>query len=164
MPVELIYTVQDRKGKTATTSVKLGSGEIFSRVETFHAAFAQALDNLIGGLIRSAFAVLGVDLSGLTGNAEDPDSDNEDIGAFEFVTTQGNRVKFNLPGIDELQVDNSTGELDQTDPDIAAIITMFEDGIAVTGGTILPCDIGEDDIVGLLFARERWRNSGKRKV
>lgn len=162
MPTEIIYTVEDRAGRTATTSVKLPSVEPKTRVQTFHEAFVSALDDLIGGVIRSAIAVLQIDISGVTGNLEDPDSDVEDVGAFEFVTAEGNRVKLNLPAVDELFVDNSSGNLDQTDSQIAAIITMMEDGIAVTGGTIQPCDIGEDSIVGTLFARERFRNSGKR--
>lgn len=168
-PVEIIAEMQDRATRRASTSIKISSFNATApapptNIEVFGQAWATVLDGLSDCILRGIFAVIPIDISGLIGNAEDPDSDVEEVGAYEFVTTQGNRVKFNIPAMDELESVSTTGELDQTDPDVAALITMMIDGIAVTGGTISPCDIGEDDIVGLLFARERSRNSGARKV
>lgn len=168
-PVEFIAELEDRAGRKASTSIKISSFNATApapdtNISVFGQAWATALDNISACLIRAIFAVVQIDISALTGNLLDPDSDVEEVGAFEFVTVQGNRVKFNVPAIDELQTVSTTGELDQTDPDIAALITMMTDGIAVTGGTIIPCDVGEEDIAGLLYARERSRNSGARKV
>lgn len=165
MPIELVYTIRDRKGKDGTTSVKLSdAAPVKAQVVGFGLSFGGLIDAIIGGIIRSVIAVLPVDISALTGNTPGADSDVEEIGAFEFVTAQGTRVKFNLPALDEVYVLDNSDELNTASPAIAAILTMFEDGIDVGGTQVQPCDIGELDIVGTLFSREAFRNSGKRRV
>lgn len=164
MPIDVIYTLEDRKGKQATTSVKLADATTETNVTTFGVGFGLLADAIVNGVIRAITAVYQVDISSIGNNTPSASSDVEEIGAFEFVTANGNRVKLNIPGINENLVVNETGNLDLTETAIANIITMMEDGIAVTGGTVSPCDIGEDDIVGTLFARERSRNSGARKI
>lgn len=163
-PTEITYEIEGEKlGETSTTSVKLENTVTISEATTFAAAYATAINNMIGGVIRSAIATFRANITGLTGNAALDSSDVEEVAAFQFRTLEGRTVDFNLPCLNEASVESSSHELDQTDADVAAIITMFEDGIAVTGGTIQPCDIGEDGIVSTLFARERFRNSGGRR-
>jgi hypothetical protein len=53
--------------------------------------------------------------------------------------------------------------LNQAETNVAAFIAAMETGIAVTGGTISPCDIGESSIVDTVFAREAFKNSGARR-
>lgn len=164
MPIEIVYTIEDRKGKQATTSTRIADATTETQVTAFATGFASLMDAITRGIIRAITAVYKVDISALANNAPSASSDVEEIGAFEFVTAQGNRVKLNIPAINENLVVNETGELDLTQTAIANIVTMMEDGLAVTGGTVTPCDIGEDDIVGTLVARERSRSSGARKI
>lgn len=164
MPIEMITTIEDRRGAQSTTSVQVDDATTKIQLDSFALGWVTLIDSLVLGVIRAVTGFLGVDISALTNNTPSASSDVEEVGAFEFVTASGNRVKFNIPAINENLVTNETGDLDQTQTAIANIITMFEDGLAVTGGTITPCDIGEEDIVGTLFARERFRNSGSRKV
>ena len=53
--------------------------------------------------------------------------------------------------------------MNQADPEVAAFISMMEDGIVTAGGTIQPCDVGESDITNLIYAREKFRASGRRR-
>ena len=163
-PIEIIYTIEDRRKRTATTSVKVGSGETKGRVTLFAVAFADAIDNLMNGIIRSAVALLSVDISGLTSNTATNDSDVEEIAAASFTSGVGTKVDVNIPAVLETLVNNDTGNLDDTSAAYQAFRTMMETGIAVTGGTIVPCDIGEETGLELDYFRERSRNSGKRKV
>lgn len=163
-PIQIITTVEDRKGKQASTGVNVADTTTRTQLDSFALGWVTLIDNLVSGIIRSVFAVIGVDISAITNNTPSASSDVEEVGAFEFVTAEGNRVKFNIPAINENLVTNETGELDQTQTAIANLITLFEDGFTTTGGNMSPCDIGEDDIVGVIYARERFRNSGARKV
>lgn len=164
MPIEIIYTIEDRRGRTATTSVKLASVESKVRTGLFAVAWADVIDNIIGGVIRSAFAVLNVPLTGILLNTSDVGSDVEEIAAATFRANAGTLVQVNIPAILETLVVNETGELNTVQADVAAFRAMMEDGIAVTGGTIIPCDIGESGGLEMQFIRERSRNSGTRKV
>ncbi|HEY9658563.1 MAG TPA: hypothetical protein V6C65_08945 [Allocoleopsis sp.] len=164
MPVNLIYTIEgDTQGEKSTTSLSLFDGNLLDSLQKFAVAFATILNSAIMGKILDAFLVFDVDISGLTGNTLSDASDVEEVAAFEFGTAENNRIKLNIPGLQEAKVIADTHELDTADTDVAAIIAMMEDGLAVTGGTIEPCDIGEDDIVDTFFAREQFRNSGSRR-
>jgi len=164
MPVNLVYTIEgDKDGEYSTTSLTLWDGNLIASLQGFAVAFATLLNNTIMGKILSAFLVFEVDISGLTGNTVSDAADVEEIGAFEFATTEGNRVKLNIPALQEALVVANTHDLDTAETEISAVITMMEDGLAVTGGTIEPCDIGMDDIVDTYFSREQFRNSGRRR-
>lgn len=163
MPIELIFTIRDYRGKDSTTSVKIGTSETAERAELFGVAWADVLDNLIAGAIQSCFALLGVAINTLTGNVVQDVSDVEEVASVQSRTTLGYLTEMNIPAIDEDLVDNLTGELDQAAPAVAALITMLEDGIVVGVETFRPTDIGGDAIETVIYARERSRNSGTRK-
>lgn len=164
MPIEIIYTVYDRKGKRTTTSARVGESETLARVNLFATAWADAIDNLIGGVIRSAVALLRANPSGLVGNTVGPNSDVEEIGAFQVNCELGPPVEITIPGLNEDVVDNDTGNIDQTDTDVATLIAMLEDGFETTGDTLYVVNTGDNRANDLFYARERSRNSGKRKV
>lgn len=158
---DIIYTVVgNNPKKKATTSVHLVDSLTLALVQGFAAALATILNNVIIGKILSAVANWGVDISGLTGNTVVGTSDVEEIASFEFYTTEMNPVRMNIPGLLEAVVLPLTNELDPEDIRVQAVISMFEDGIAVTGGTVTPCDAGEDLIAMLSYAREGSKNSG----
>lgn len=164
MAVEIIYTIEDRSGTQGTTSVRIGGTPTNAQLNGFGAGWATALNNLIAGKILGAVAAIIANITGLTGNTVGTASDVEHVGKFEFLTDAGDRVKVNIPALGESLVNAfDADELDQGDAQVAAFITAMTDGIAVTGAVIEPCDLGEGDIVDVVFAREAFRNSGKRR-
>jgi hypothetical protein len=158
MTQEIVYEVRDRRNKKATTSVRINDATE-AQTDAFANAWADAIDNIIGGVIRGAVALLGVDISALIGNVAAVGSDVEEIAEFDFRTAIGTKVLVTIPGILETLVDNDTGDLNLAAPQVAAFVAMMEDGITV-GVLVQPCDVGNDDIVSLRYARERSRNSG----
>lgn len=164
MAIEIIYNIQDADGDEADTSVRIAGEPTLAGLNGFGAAFATALNNVIAGKVLGAFARLIANISALTGNLVGDDSDVEHIGKFEFRAPLNLRVKCNIPALAEVAVNATTSDsLSLSEPEVAAFITAMEDGIAVTGGTISPCDMGEGDITELVFAREAFRNSGARR-
>lgn len=160
--LEVIYEVEDRDGDRSTTSVKVPNGFSISQFTEFGAAMATLIDAMLEGRVSGADLALSVDLSGLTFNTLDLASDVEDIGAFQFRTSENRPVRVNIPGINEINVLDYSDDLDQAAPSVSAFIAMMESGLAVTLGTISPCDVAEDDIIAVEYARERFRASGKR--
>lgn len=159
---EVIYTAIDDDGDRGTTTVKVPTGFSLSDYGEFGAAMATLIDAMMAGKVESADLCFTADVTGLLANTADNDSDVEEIGAFQFDTFENRLVSINVPGLDELKVTAGTDDIDTSDPDVAALLTAVEVGINTAGGTISPCDIGEDDIVSLRTARERFRSSGAR--
>jgi hypothetical protein len=163
MSTEIIIDVRDRRNKSASTSVRCSS-DTEAQVVGFAESWLVAIGDLLNGAIRSAVAMLTVDISGLTGNVAADTSDCEEVGSFEFKTTNGvTKVDVNIPAILETLVDNDTGDMILASSAVAAFITMMEDGITAGGALITPCDVGGDLITTLNYARERSKNSGSNK-
>lgn len=161
MPIELICEVTDRSGDKSSTSMKVESGIALGPLTLFAVAWVNLLDDIIAGVIRTVTAYAKGNVAGLTGNSIVATSDVEHYGKFEFLTNSGNNVKVNVPALDEGAVGALTSDdLDIADPQVAAFIAAMTTGIAVTGGTITPCDIAENDLTDLIFAREAFSNSG----
>lgn len=165
MGVTLVYEIVGNKpAETSTTSVHLFDGSLLESLTGFAVAFATILNNVITGKILSAALVFDIDISGVSGNVAEVYSDVEEVAGFFFETeSQGNPVYLGIPSLIETVVLDETHDLDQVATNVAAVIAMMEDGIAVTGGTIRPSDIGEDLIDEVVYAREQAKNSGARK-
>lgn len=160
--IDLTYTIRDNKGKDATTSVKLDPGASLVDCQEFAEAQATALDAILYGRVQGAQVNVPVDVSGLTTNLSSGADDVENIGSFQFRTADGRPVIVNIPCFDESMVVAGSDGINQSNPAVAAFLAMMTNGLSVTGGTIIPCDVGEDDIVTVDYARERTRASGKR--
>lgn len=164
MAVEIIYEIEDSSGDSSSSSVRVADDTTLAGLEGFGVAWAQAMNNLILGVIRSATAYIKPAISGLTGNTIEGTADVEHIGKFEFLTEEGQRVKFNIPAISETITQTTTvDEINQAQTDVAALIAAMENGINVGGALIRPCDIGEVFISDTVFAREAAKNSGARR-
>lgn len=161
----VVYTVRDRKGKDATTEVRLPQVLGLAGLTQWAQLFAVILNDFTTGRIRKSQICLEIALSNFTSNLLNDNSDVEEVGAFEFVTQGGNRTKLNVPGMLSSTTVGNSDDLDQTDVQVAAIITAMVDGITTpTNSTLIqPTDIAEDNITDVLFAREVHRNSGKRR-
>lgn len=160
---DITYTVSDNDGDQATTTVKVPTTFTLSDYGEFGAAMAELIDDIIEGRVDAADLCLSADLAGLVGNVAVGGSDVEEIAAFQFLTSDNRAVNVNIPAMSEAIVGAGSDDLNQADPLVAPFITAMESGISVTGGTITPCDIGEDDIVSTKYAREKFRASGSRR-
>jgi len=164
MPIEVVTTIEDRSGDKATTSVHVLDASTIANLATFAPAWATALNLVIFGKIISMAAILRPSMGSLSNNTATSESDVEHVGKFVFRAQNGVRVECNIPALDEDAVAAyGSDELDQSDTNIAAFIAAMETGISVTGGTISPCDNGESSIALTVFAREAFKNSGKRR-
>lgn len=162
VPFSLIYTVRDAQGDTSTTQVHMPTAFNLAQYTEFAASMATLIDAMLHGRVETAELCLSADLSGLTSNTILTTSDVEEVAAFVGRTTEGRPVEVNIPALNDGVVVAGTNQLDLADPSVAAFITMLEDGIAVTGGTATPCDVGEDDIDTVISATKEVRGSGKR--
>lgn len=164
MSTDLIMEIEDKSGDKATTSVKLPTGSSVANMTTFAVAWATAMNDFILGKILSVIAYALAPLVTIINNTILETADVEHIGKFQFITVNGNRVQFNVPALNEaIVLAYTSDELNQADPEVAAVIAAMTTGIAVTGGTISPCDIGEGNISDIIFAREAFKNSGARR-
>jgi len=162
--MEVIYTIRDRKDKTAECTIYGPSGFTRADYAMFAGHIAEVIDGVLSGRVDTADMGFAVDISALTGNAADPASDVEETGEFQFITSEGRAVSLVVPGLNELLVVTGSDELDQTAAAVAAIIAMMENGLVVAAATIQPTDVAEIDIVDTAYAVERFRNSGKRRA
>jgi len=159
---DFTFQIQDADGDNATFEVHTPSGLTLAQYTEGIQALSLLLDSIIAGIISFVSFVLNVDISALVGNIADINSDVEEIGAYAFTSSANFPVKLNIPGVNELDVAAGSDELNQADPQIAAVISMMLSGIAVTGGTIIPCDKDGNDLTTLNYARENFRASGRR--
>lgn len=160
--VQIIYTVGDEDGDDATTALFVPNTFSLAQYTEFGAGMASFIDAVLDGRVESAAMAFSVDISALSLNVIGASSDVEEIGAFKFTTVEGFPVKVNIPALDEGFVGVGSDDIDQSAPAVAAYLTAMETGIAVTGGTIAPCDVGESSIAVTNYSREKFRSSGRR--
>ena len=163
MATKIIATVADASGDESTTEINVPAGTAIAALTTFAVSWLTAMNLIIYGKILSAVAYLNPALITLTGNTLSATAMVERQGHFIFLSASGQRVEVNLPTLAEgIVAATTTDELDQSDTQTAAFIAAMEIGIAVTGGTISPCDIAESSLQSTLIARETHKNTGKR--
>jgi len=159
LAVSLRLDFIDNKGKTSFTKVKVPNGFSISDYGEFGVAMGQLLANISTGRISNVSFSVGIDLSGATIKAVASGlSDIAQKAFFGFSTAvAGFRTKMKIPALSEVKVVVGSDTLDQADADVAAFISAMEVGIVVTGGTIQPTDIRENDVISTDYAREIFR-------
>lgn len=159
----LTYTLTDDSGESATFTISLPTAFSLAQFTEFGRAMAVFVDDIVSGLLSRCELSIGVDLSALTGNTAAAGGDVQEINSYQFVTAVGRPVNINIPGTDETDVSPNSDDLNTIDAQQAAFINAMVTGIAVTSGTIAPCDIDSESITALVYAREAARASGKRR-
>lgn len=154
------FTVKDNDGDPGNTELHVQSGDTIAQYQTFAVAYAAAMDDIVLGAIQPiATMSIPVDISALTGNTLDATSDVEQIAAFQFADANGEPVDVNIPGLIIADVLAGSDSLNLADTQIAAFITLMEDG----DGTVEPCSVSEADIVATFYGRQETRPSGKKR-
>jgi hypothetical protein len=158
--IEVTGTYQDQAGKTATNTMFIPNGLTLAQIVEGLQAAAAIIDAAITALLTGLEFTISVDISGLTNPIAADSADVEEVNEYIFATADGRDVRYNIPAGNNTASPAGTDDLDQANANVAAFISMIEDGIAVTGGTVTVSDVDEDDITNVLVARERVRNSG----
>ena len=157
---KITLKITDNDGDPANTAIHVPSGLTIAQYAAFANAYANAVDDIVLGKVDAKGTMtIPVDISGLTGNTLDPASDVEQIAAFQFIDTNGEPVDINVPGLLLADVVAGTDGLNTADTEIAAFITLIEDG----DGTVAPSSVAEADITALVYARKETRASGRKR-
>jgi len=162
--IKVIYSIRDNKGKLATTEVKAPTGKTIAQYQEFAQKLGTLINNVVIGQIVNVSIAFTVDIS-TQGWAASPGltSDVEEKGVFQYLTVGGFNTGVALPTWSDLLVANGSDAVDLTDPDVIAFNAAMLTGVTLVDTSVIsPCDAREDDIASLVFARERFRASGKR--
>lgn len=152
--------VTDNDGDPANTEIHVQSGASIAQYAAFANAYANAVDDIALGAVDPLGTMsIPVDISGLTGNTVDAASDVEQIAAFQFADANNEPVDVNIPGLIQADVLAGSDGLNTADTQIAAFITLMENG----NGTIAPCSVSEADIIDTFYARKETRATGRRR-
>lgn len=148
----------DDKGKESFTKVRLPTGFTLAQYTEFGQAAAQLFANISQAQITAVSIGFNVDLSGaaLKTVASAVTSVAKKLWLRFNTAVTGFRAQTLIPGIRETQVIAGSGDANQADVDIAAVISAFEDGIAVTLGTLTFTNDREHDITTVQTATERF--------
>jgi hypothetical protein len=159
LAVSVRFDFQDQKGKTSFTKVRVPNGFSIAQYTEFAQAMGQLFANLSSARVTGASFCVGLDLSGSTIKAVASGiSDIAQKALIGFSTiVAGFRTKLKLPAFSETKVISGSDDIDQSDVDVAAFLTAMENGIVVTGGTVSPTDIRENDVVSTDYSREYFR-------
>lgn len=156
-----ITTIRDQAGKRSRFEVNPIVDKTLSQYGEAAILFAEDVNGVITGVLETIRMFQRIDISALDNNTVLGGSDVEESGQFIFADADGRHVEINVPGILASFFVAGSNDLDTADPTVDAFIDLVIDGVAVTAGTAIPCNIAEIDVVSLVSARKVMRPSGK---
>lgn len=152
LAVAINFTIEDAKGKSATTPVHVPTGFTISQYLEFASAMGQVIADLNDGILTSISVSLPLSLSGATLRAAAAIA--ADVGKKALLVATGAIsglfARFNIPTYDESHSIDNTDEIDMADADVAALVAIIEGG----AGGALPSDLRGNDLTDVLSARE----------
>lgn len=159
LAVSLRIDFVDDKGKTSSTKIRLPTTFSIAQYQEFGEAAAQLLLNASTGSITRASIVFNVSLAGL--GLKTVASSVSKVARklwLQFSTAvTGFLGKTIFPSLVESKVIAGSDDVDQTDTDVAALVSALEDGIVVTAGTMQFTNGRGHDLVTLTEAKEQFR-------
>ena len=156
--VTLNFSMVDGDGKTSNTKIRVPTGFAIADYQSFAEDAAQLIVNISNCQITSASVNFEIDTSGLGLKAVASAVEKVSQKMFGIFNTAVGRVaKWLIPAAVEEKVVSGSDDFDQTDTDVAALVSAMEDGIAVTGGTYAPCNGRGEDITSVASLTETFR-------
>lgn len=156
-----ITTIRDQAAKHSRFEVNPVAGKALAEYAEAAIVFAEDVNDMITGVVESVRMFQAVDISGLTNNTVLGNSDVEESGQFIFADADGRHIEINIPGIISDYFVAGSNDLDTANATVQAFVDLMIDGVSVTGGTAIPTNIAETDIVSLVSARKVMRPSGR---
>lgn len=159
MAVTINFTIQDAKGKTRMTKVRVPTGFSPSQYAEFALAMGQIIANLNDGAITEISVGIPLDLSAASIAAVALTIADTAKKAFFGVlsSVSGLFAKYVLPTYDEGLTVAGGDSIDTSDPAVAAFIALIESGTTVGGIPIAPVDKYTNDLESVNIAREQFR-------
>lgn len=153
----IVFALEDDKGKTSNTKIRVPNTFAIADYVQFAQAAAQLIVNITNARVTGVSVNFGLDISsiGLKTVVSGVASVATKIQGL-FSTASGILAKWLIPAPLETKVVAGSDDFDQTDTDIAALITANEDGIAVTGGTLQPTNGRGSDITAVSTMKETF--------
>ncbi len=153
--VAIHFTFLDGKNKTSKTTIHVPTGFSVAQYLEFGQAMAQLLANLSEGQITDVSVSLPLSLSGATIRA----SATAVADIFKKVFFQARSAvsgllgKFFIPTLNESFRISGSDAIDQAATEPAALISIIENGINVSGEVVQPVDLRGNDLTDVSIAR-----------
>lgn len=159
LAIAIRFDFVDDKGKSSSTKIRVPTGFSIADYQEFGEAAAQLILNASTGSITGATVTFNIALDGLGLKTVASSVSKVARKLFIIVSTPfvGFLGKTLFPGLSESLVIGGTSDVDQTDTDVAALISGMEDGLAVTGGTMTFTNGRGHDLVTTVQASESFR-------
>lgn len=162
LAVAINFVIKDSKGKSSKSVLHVPTGFTMAQYLEFATAAGQILADASTGEIMSIS--VGVNLNLATATIRAAALTGADIAQKAFFAVRsvvnGLIAKFYVPTLAETNVLVGSDELDTADADVAALMTIYEDGVDIGGAVFIqPCDERENDLASVSQAREVFRKS-----
>lgn len=161
MPHYVYISIKDEKGDISTISFPFPDSTPVTDLALLPSAIWNLVNPLVtGGLVEAGFRYV----ANIAATSASAGADVQEKGEFILRTVNGFLKRLNIPTFLESLFNSGSKEINQADGDVAAFITLLEDGIDLAGsggsGVVQPCDIRGEDLETLEAAIENW---GKRR-
>jgi len=159
LAVSVRFDFQDDKGKSSFTKIRVPTGFSIAQYTEFAQGAAQLLLNASTASITKISVVFNVSLASLGLKTVASSVSKVARKMFLQFTTAvtGFLAKTFIPALSESKVASGSDDVDQADTDVAALISAYEDGIVVTGGTMTFTNGRGHDITAATAAKEQFR-------
>lgn len=161
LAVSLIFTFRDAKKKESQTKVRVPTTFSFAQYIEFAQAAAQILANMSTAELVAVAVAFGLDLSAASLRSVATQFSDVFQKALLVVNSvvAGLRARFNIPTFDEANLIADSDVLDPVDAEVAALITLIEDGLMDGGIPIVPVNSRNDALAEVTLAVEKFRKS-----
>ena len=157
--VAVHFTILDAKGKSSKTTIHVPTGFSIAQYLDFGAAAAEIISQIAEGQITEVSVSYPLTLSGATIRAGALAA--ADIFKKAFIQARsavsGLIGKFFIPTFDEVNCVINSDQLDFADTQVAALVSIIEDGVNVSGEIVQPIDLRGNDLVEVSIARKQFR-------
>jgi hypothetical protein len=159
LAVSVRFQFEDDKGKTSFTVINVPTGFSIAQFTEFAQGAAQLITNISQATVTRVSVTFKVSLAGL--GLRGIPSTIGSVAKKIFLRFQTGVTGFFaqtlIPSPDENNVVAGSDGFNQAAAGVAALISMYEDGIAVTGGTMQFTNNREMDVSTVIDAREIFR-------
>lgn len=155
------FTWRDEKEKESTSKLRIPNSLTFAQYRAFGAAAAAILNDMSTCELIEVSVSVGLDLSGADLKSVATQFADWFTKAFIQASNAVNGLigKFLIPTYDDNNNTAGSKNMNQADPDVAALTTLITDGLDVSGTLIYPVAVRGDALSDIDIAQETFRKS-----
>jgi hypothetical protein len=157
--IAIHFTIVDDKNKSSKTTIHVPTGFSLAAYLNFGQAMAQLIANISEGQLTEVSVSYPVDLSGATIRAAAlAAADIFKKVFFQAASAVSGLVgKFFIPTYNEVNNVVNSDSVNFADPEVAALVSIIEDGVNVSGEIVQPIDLRGNDLELVTIGREVFR-------